>query len=225
MLPRRVDMGIAQGVRKLDAGDDPDGVHLRRRRVTVSGSFRKHIALVDGDREAFIALKAEVLSPPSAIPDSTRRGFTKLEGDPSHAPRTTEQRHLDAIGKSDLLWVVCPTGLPGPSTTMEIGYTLACGVPVLCANPIQDETLKAFVKVAPDPKRALAAISASRPNEGTTVLLHPKTAIPEIRGLLDELEYLLEWEGRPMSGPDSERATAAAQLARRMIERLGNLAR
>lgn len=107
-----------------------------RVRVTVSGSFTKHWEKINEIRE-FARHQAELLGPlngPPAIEDS---GFVYLRGDWGD-PNELEQRHLDAIRRSDLLYVVNPGGYLGMSVALEMGFALSRGVPIWTLEPITE---------------------------------------------------------------------------------------
>lgn len=102
--------------------------------VSVSGSFNKFPMEINSVVRQLRDVGAEVLSPKSLIPDSLSSPsgadqFVVLKGDKG-LPADIEMRHLQAIAKSDFLYVVDPEGYIGVSTALEIGYALAKGVPV-----------------------------------------------------------------------------------------------
>lgn len=112
--------------------------------VTISGSYRKfpdEVALALG---AFQDVGVTVLSPKSATILASIDGFVSLEGDVvpridrlsendiTTAMKRIENSHLQAIQRSDALWVVIPTGYCGGATAFEIGWALAHNVPVFC---------------------------------------------------------------------------------------------
>jgi nucleoside 2-deoxyribosyltransferase len=172
----------------------------------------------------FSSLGATVLSPTSGQVQSIYQGFTELGGDPSVVPWITEVRHLEAIAASDLLWVVVPDGHPGESTTMEIGYAYSLKVPIYSARTSWDEPLQHFVRVVSGPERALEQSLRRTDNPPPTLLMDPKSALDEMRKLIDQLEHLLKWDRGPMNVDESNRAAAAAIAIRRLLEAVGNLA-
>jgi NTP pyrophosphatase (non-canonical NTP hydrolase) len=105
--------------------------------VTVSGSFRKHWNEIDAARNELHALEAAVLSPLNGPPLLEREGFTFLRAD-AGSPAELELRHLSAIRKSDLLYIVNPGGYLGSSVALEIGYALAWDIPIWSSEPFAD---------------------------------------------------------------------------------------
>ena len=96
----------------------------RPARVTISGSFTKHWKEIHSVVEQFRELNAEVMSPTNGPPVREEDGFVYLREDVG-SPDTLERRHLQAIRKSDLLYIVNPNGYLGSSVALEIGYALA----------------------------------------------------------------------------------------------------
>lgn len=192
--------------------------------VTISGSYQRHLDQVDEAIRQFTELGAEVLSPPSGEAELKRRGFTKLRGDPSETPMLTEHRHLDAISRSHLLWLVVPDGKIGRSTSLELGFALANHVPVFSMHKVSDATLRLFVRQVSGPAAALQAVKTRNVLAGSTLLLEPQQTIAAMRGYIADLEGLLHWEGSPMNVVDSARAAQIASTLRNMLEGLGTIA-
>jgi hypothetical protein len=224
-MRRRVDGETVHMVRRVAGGPLILNAGHRRFSVTISGSLRRHKDQIDKDRDSFSQRGAKVLSPAPGPKDSTYRGFTKLAGDPSDVPRVTEGRHLDAIDKSDLLWVVVPDGKIGVSTALEIGYAHARYVPMFSKGPIDDPTVETMVTAVSSPEQAISATSPSLRAESTTVLLDPPVAIEEIRQGLAELEQLLQIGCGRLTAGESQLATQTSRRIKAMLETLGNLAR
>jgi len=111
-------------------------------RVTVSGSFGRHWDEIRRTIQELRKEGADVLSPRDSQPLDTIHGFVLLDGDEG-SPADLERAHLEAIGASDLLYVVNPEGYVGPSTSLEIGFALARSIPVWAqvrpASPPHDE--------------------------------------------------------------------------------------
>ena len=91
----------------------------------------------------------KVLSPVSTVVSSEQEGFVFFENEPLD-PTFVESRHLDAIAKSDFVFVVNPDGYIGPSATMEIGYATARGKPVYAMSLPQEQVLRPLVTVCND---------------------------------------------------------------------------
>ena len=205
--PSPIDSGLELGVR-------PD-----KARVTISGSFRQHLAEVEADIRAFTDLGAEVLSPLGPAVRRSRRGFVELDRDPSTDPRTTEDRHLEAIRNSSLLWLTNPSGYAGLSAAFEQGFATALGIPVLARETPQDSNLAFYARRVGTPREALK--HRIRASMSTTMLLDPNKALESLRRDLAELSRLFSGLEGPMDSTASKRARAAAV---RMKRTLGNLA-
>lgn len=149
-----------------------DSTH-RPIRVTISGSFNKHWQAVRGVRDAFVAAGCEVLSPQGREPERTEDGFLYLKGE-NGAPHDIERRHLDAIRRSDGLYVVSSGGYVGVSVALEIGYALAMSVPVWSSEVLLDVAHRNLVHVG-----AVAAVI----NELRAVVSQEKVPSDGVRDL------------------------------------------
>jgi NTP pyrophosphatase (non-canonical NTP hydrolase) len=131
-------------------------------RVTVSGSFTKHWPDVTAAMSEFERSGFSVLSPKVRNPARTEDGFVFLEGEVGK-PKDIEQRHLEAIGDSDLLYVVGGgEGYFGRSVALEIGYALANGVPVWASEPLAEIPHRDMVRVG-SVRDAIRALFAESP--------------------------------------------------------------
>ncbi len=116
-------------------------------RVTVSGSFNRDWQAVRDTVDAFRTASCEVLSPQGSETDHTLDGFVYLKGETGR-PEDIETRHLDAIARSDALYVVSNGGYIGPSVALEVGYALALGVPVWSSERLAQVPHRDLVHVA-----------------------------------------------------------------------------
>lgn len=129
---------------------------MYRATATVSGSFRRHLSEVQAAIEDLKRSGVEILSPRDADIVGAKEGFTRLASD-----------SFACIRRSHFLWVVCPDGHLGLSTTMEIGYALAAGVPVFARQLVIDEFEGLFdatraVRVVSGPESVIALIPGLR---------------------------------------------------------------
>jgi NTP pyrophosphatase (non-canonical NTP hydrolase) len=113
--------------------------------VTVSGSFNRHWGAIEEGIRAFQSAGVEVLSPRGGGPE-IKNGFIYLQGEDGK-PEDIESRHLNAIGRSDAMYVVTIGGYIGPSVALEIGYALAARVPVWSSEPLIEIPHRDLVQV------------------------------------------------------------------------------
>lgn len=128
----------------------------RKISVTISGSFNKHL---DQIRQKILEFEHEgirVLSPKPSQPVSRRGRFIILESDKG-MPADIELKHLEAISKSDFLYIVNPEGYIGESVILEVGYALSRDIPIYSLEPPRDSVLSFFVT----PEKSIKAIKRS----------------------------------------------------------------
>ena len=130
-------------------------LRLTEIRVTVSGSFHRHLQPIQEAVELFTAHGAIVLSPADPRVVDRFGEFLFVASDLRRSIRGVQSRHLDAIGSSALVWLECPDGYVGSSAAMEVGYAIAAGVPVVSSSPPADLTLRQFVQIVSGPTEAL----------------------------------------------------------------------
>ena len=102
-------------------------VRQQFRKVTISGSFRKHLNYIVKLRNNFVENNIEVLSPRFTDPKNPGEEFVIFQGEEGLAPLELERHHLDSIDQSDALIVCCPAGYVGASALIEIGYANKLG--------------------------------------------------------------------------------------------------
>lgn len=111
--------------------------------------------------EQFAQLGAFVLSPSDPRIVDQFGDFVFVASDRVRRIRTVQGRHLEAIGASDLLWLVAPDGYVGQSAAMEIGYAAARDIPVYSDEVPSDLTLRQWVEVVSGPHEAMRLVDAS----------------------------------------------------------------
>jgi hypothetical protein len=102
----------------------------RALRVTVSGSFRRAIAQVAAAVEDFQRRGATVLSPTDPRPLEQFGDFVYVASDLHRTIRLLQERHFEAIVRSDLLWLCAPDGRLGDSAAAEVHHANLHGIPV-----------------------------------------------------------------------------------------------
>lgn len=106
------------------------------------------------------AHEVAVLSPCSTEVTGEEAGFIFLKGDRGES-KEIESAHLQAIRKSDFLYVVNPGGYIGPSATMEIGYALALSVPIYSLDPATESVLAMFMRCERSIEKVKQALGGS----------------------------------------------------------------
>lgn len=125
-------------------------------KVTLSGSFRKHLGEIVKIIAEFSELDVEILSPAFTTPKNPDDEFVLFFGEDSEDPKILEANHLNAIEKSDFLYLVNPGGYLGKSANLELGYALAFGKPIFSLEPIDDVTLGLFSAGSGNPRQILS---------------------------------------------------------------------
>jgi len=126
-------------------------------RVTIAGSYRKHFDRILEAKQLFEHLGAEVLRPHAEKITSQDEELVRLEGDPSGL-RAVQEAQLEAIRKSDLLFVVNPGGYLGSSSTLEVGYAHRQGAPVVTNEQPFEAVVATLIKTVGTPEDALHAV-------------------------------------------------------------------
>jgi nucleoside 2-deoxyribosyltransferase len=99
-------------------------------KVTISGSYNKHLDRILEARTRFLEMGAEVLRPQNKEVLAAKGDFVRLQGDTGSA-QDIHDAQLNAIRHSDFIYVVNPGGYVGPSATFEAGYAAGQGIPVV----------------------------------------------------------------------------------------------
>lgn len=190
------------------------GQNIIKRSVTVSGSFHRHLVAIQQAVESFASIGVRVLSPADPRVVDCFGPFIFVASDLRRSIRGVQNRHLDAIRSSCLLWLECPDGYVGSSAALEVGFAIAIGVPVFASAPPDDLTLRQYVSVVSGPRAALAALRSSTSEVvGPSLLLEPVAAIglahSELEALQVELTTASPSEGDPID-------TRLNRLARRL---------
>lgn len=132
-------------------------------RATVSGSFHRHMAAIQEAVGNLRALGVDVLSPSDPTVVAADRDFLFVASDKLRSRKMVEDRHLEAVRNSDFLWVVCPDGYTGASTSGEILAAAVLKVPVFSTSKALDITIGDYVETVPGVRTAIEnAIHARR---------------------------------------------------------------
>lgn len=152
-------------------------------RATVSGSFHRHMAPIAEAVGAMGALGVEVLSPSDPRVVAADGDFLFVASDKLRSRRMVEDRHLEAIRASDFLWVVCPDGYTGASTSGEILAAAVLGKPIYSVHAALDITIGDYVETVASMSDAV--VRARRLREGRLVRNSPDHALLNPNLLLD----------------------------------------
>lgn len=135
---------------------------FQRKRVTISGSFSRHMKEIGQSMETFQNLDYTVMSPITTNIIKELEDFLYVRGDTLDNIRLTEDKHLNAIFKSDFLWVCCPDGRMGISASLEIGYAIAMNKKIYTKDNILDPTLVEYMSKVNNIDEAIRDYKASK---------------------------------------------------------------
>jgi hypothetical protein len=165
----------------------------RRMRAVVSGSFRRHLATIQETVEALTEAGVEVLSPADPRVVDEFGEFLFVASDRLRSIRAVQSRHLTSIKSADFVWLVDPDGYVGQSASMEIGFAIACGTPILTQSAPNDLTLRQYVSTVSsitDALRSLAERGGSRA-DSPTLIVDPPHVATQLHLAIDQLERRL----------------------------------
>lgn len=177
-------------------------------KVTISGSFRKFYQQITQAMIVFSDRQISVLSPAQSKIINPGDEFVVFESDESNDVKTLEDKHLQAIRNSDILYIVNPGGYVGKSAIFEMGYAVALGKPIFATEPIEDQTLVAYVD------------GITEPNQLVITIMKDKLVLPKNPTLQRFQEYILKMVKE--RGFDKETPKDILVL---LTEELGELAR
>ena len=149
--------------------------------ATVSGSFHEAMGALQTTVQELTDMGIRVLSPADPRVVDQFGEFLFVASDRLRNIRLVQKRHLAAIAVSDFLWLVAPDGYIGTSASMEIGFSIRTGIPILSDTPPTDLTLRQFVDVVPSVRYVMHYLESSRditsPVSKPDVLVEPHSAI------------------------------------------------
>jgi NTP pyrophosphatase (non-canonical NTP hydrolase) len=124
-------------------------------KVVISGDFKEHLDQVIEAISEFSGLGVEVISPAFSIPEDPGEDFVLSYGEETEDPKEPERKHLKAIKKAHLLYLVNPEGYLAKLANLELGYALAYHKPVFALKKIDDSMLRLFCQGVGQPKKIL----------------------------------------------------------------------
>jgi hypothetical protein len=183
-------------------------------RATVSGSFHRHMTAVAEAVGNLRSLGVDVLSPADPRVVDADGDFLFVASDVLRSRRLVEDRHLEAIRASHFLWVVCPDGYTGPSTSGEILAATVLGKPVFSLDPALDLGIGDYVQRVPSMANVVHSIALGPAGilEPSHVLLAPEE-LADTAARLDGLrECLTGRRGNRISDPEWQIASIREEL-------------
>lgn len=188
-------------------------------RVVISGSFRKAFEEIMKVSEEFEKAGFEILSPKKSKVINPGEEFAILESDDTDDPKTDdtddpktlEERHLEAIVKADVLYIVAPDGYLGDSAKMELGFAYALRKHIYCSEVVDDATLKLYCGEKAIPSEIAKQFAAY---EITTEHLHPRCSLAELQ---EYLHHIIQKRGFDEETP--------RDIMLLMVEEVGELAK
>jgi hypothetical protein len=172
----------------------PTDRHVGERylRVAVSGSFHRHMEAITAAVQELASRSIIVLSPADPRVVAAQGEFLFVASDPVRSVRLVQDRHLESVRAADFLWLICPDGYVGRSTSMEIGFAAAVRVPIFATRAPSDLTLREYVTVVPRLSEAVDKVqtsSRSRRREG--ILIDPHASVGEAHEMLERIKVAL----------------------------------
>lgn len=185
-------------------------------KATVSGSFHRHMPAIYAAVGDLRAAAVTVLSPSDPRVVDHLGEFLFVASDRLRSIKLVQDRHFEAIRCSDFLWVVCPDGYTGASTSAEIGAAYASRTRVFSANAPLDITIRQYVQTVPSIRAAIELVRTyqdARPLKH--FLLEPDYTIENAIKGLERLKPLLQGASNARSaGAEREVRVTQWQLAR-----------
>jgi hypothetical protein len=164
--------------------------------AAVSGSFHRHMDAITSAVHELAALSVRVLSPADPRVVAQQGDFLFVASDVVRSVRLVQDRHLECIRASSLLWLVCPDGYVGQSAAMELGYAAAVGVPIIAARAPADLTLRQYVKIVPSLGAALEVVRAlPRTQSSEGLLIDPHASLERAHAILEQIRGTLTRSG------------------------------
>src|ERR1700730_11678180 len=157
-------------------------------RVTVSGSFHRHMHAISLAVQELTDLGAKVLSPADPRVVDSLGEFLFVASDRVRSVRLVQDRHVQAISASNFLWLVAPDGYVGQSASMELGFAVARDIPVLGTAVPSDLTLRQYVKSVESVGLAVQEFGRWRePARHSGLLIDPHGSVQTAHALLDRI--------------------------------------
>lgn len=170
-------------------------------KVTVSGSFHRHMHEIDRVVQELTDAGVRVLSPADPRVVDEIAGFLFVASDRVRSIRMVQDRHLQAIDCSDFLWLVAPDGYVGQSAAMELGYATAIRVPIYASTLPSDLTLSRYVQHVPSFHAAIEIANRNAREQASSTdgfLIDPHASLAAASSTLERMERTLRGTPRQL---------------------------
>jgi NTP pyrophosphatase (non-canonical NTP hydrolase) len=126
----------------------------------ISGTYRKDLEGLKLAYQELEDLGCKILSPSGVNAVQEKDGFVYMRGEETELPDVIETRHLEAIQRSQFVWLHAPDGYVGPTAALEVGFARASGVPVFSQTFLNEKILSSFVRIVRSPTEAVTSIES-----------------------------------------------------------------
>lgn len=214
-----VQVAVPSRLRGTHSWVDPEGWSgVAAISVTISGSFHRHLAAIMEAVQEFRSRGATVLSPQDPRVVASSGTFVFVASDKHRSVRLVQDRHLAAISESTFLWLVAPDGYIGQSASLELGFAIACGTPILSEVMPPDPTLAEYVRMVSSPKQAIEiacalAVKDVASERCSSLLVDPPSVIRTAHERLEVVDGILKGSS----------LNAASDPARQVLTELSRL--
>ncbi|MGI0079818.1 MAG: hypothetical protein ACRECH_09340 [Nitrososphaerales archaeon] len=113
--------------------------------VSICGSYNKHLKEMRAAMAECKRLGIHVLIPKYAEKKYSKNRFVYLKGERG-TPKQLQEKNFEAITRSSFILVVDPDGYVGTSTAMEIGFSIAKGIPVFLTDSPNDYVFRFYTE-------------------------------------------------------------------------------
>lgn len=185
-------------------------------RAAVSGSFHRHMEAITRAVYELVTLSVRVLSPADPRVVAAQGEFLFVASDRVRSVRLVQDRHLESIRAANFVWLVCPDGYVGQSTSMEIGYAAGAGVPIYGMRAPYDLTLREYVTVVPSLAEAISTARHLPQRRRAGLLIAPHASIERAHYVLEKIADRLACESNSI-GQASEVYTAVQDLQTQLM--------
>lgn len=198
--------------------------------ATVSGSFHRHIFAITESVNDLRERDVNVLSPKDPRVVDYIGDFLFVASDRVRSIKLVQDRHNEAIKRSDFLWLVNPDGYVGPSASMELGIATALGTPVFSTHAPTDTTLRKYVELVPSAEECLRIVRARKAAGGyaadvaddfASILLNPAEVVDITQRDLEVVKATLLSDATR----DEEATNVLGNFKRRFLGRYGVILR